>query len=102
VGAARVGDRARRLGALFALYAKRRTGAIAAGELLSLPLFALLLAAWPGRLTLEAAGAAWLAAYAAYAAFNFHAAMAERATRCSKTETSAAAPKCNATVKTGI
>jgi hypothetical protein len=55
---------------LFGLYAARRTVAIAAGELLSLPLFVTLLALWPGTPTLEAAGLAWLIAYAVYAAFN--------------------------------
>ena len=55
---------------LVALYAQRRTVAIAVGELLSLPLFAALVAAWPGALTLERVCAAWLAAFAAYAAFN--------------------------------
>jgi O-antigen/teichoic acid export membrane protein len=64
---------AARIGAwipLYALYAMRRTGAIAAGELLSLPLFALLLALAGERLTLELAGAFWLASYLAYWAFN--------------------------------
>ena len=56
---------------LFGLYAARRTGAIAVGELLSLPLFAALVLALGDRLTLEAAGAAWLASYLAYGAFNF-------------------------------
>jgi hypothetical protein len=55
---------------LFGLYAERRTLAIAAGEVFSLPLFALLLAVWPAPLTLQAAGLAWLIAYGAYAAFN--------------------------------
>ena len=55
---------------LYALYAMRRTGAIAAGEILSMPLFAVLLAAYPGRLTLAWAGVLWLAAYASYALFN--------------------------------
>jgi O-antigen/teichoic acid export membrane protein len=55
---------------LYALYAMRRTGAIAVGEFLSMPLFAALLAAQPGRLTLEWAGALWLAAYIGYALFN--------------------------------
>jgi hypothetical protein len=59
---------------LMALYALRRTGAIALGELLSLPLFAALLALWPGPPSLEAAGVMWLAAYLAYAAFNLLAA----------------------------
>jgi hypothetical protein len=60
--------------ALVALYAQRRTTAAAAGELLSLPLFAALLLAWPGPLSLEGVSAAWLAAYLAYAAFNLRAA----------------------------
>jgi O-antigen/teichoic acid export membrane protein len=55
---------------LYALYAMRRTGMIALGELLSLPLFVLLLALAGERLTLELAGACWLAAYLAYWAFN--------------------------------
>ena len=55
---------------LYALYAMRRTGMIALGELLSLPLFVLLLALAGERLTLELAGAFWLAAYLAYWAFN--------------------------------
>ena len=60
---------------LFALYAQRRTVAIAVGELLSLPLFALVVAAWPRPLSLEAVCAAWLAAFSAYAAFNLAAAL---------------------------
>jgi O-antigen/teichoic acid export membrane protein len=59
---------------LFALYALRRTRAIAVGELLSLPLFAALVSAAGSQLTLELAGGFWLAAYVAYAAFNFWAA----------------------------
>ena len=59
---------------LFALYALRRTRAIAVGELLSLPLFALLLVAAGRDLTLELAGGFWLAAYIAYGAFNLWAA----------------------------
>ena len=55
---------------LYALYAMRRTRSLAIGEFLSMPLFAALLAAWPGPLTLEAAGALWLAAYAGYGLFN--------------------------------
>jgi O-antigen/teichoic acid export membrane protein len=56
---------------LYALYAMTRTGAIALGELFSLPLFAGLLALWGDALTLERAGLAWLLSYAAYAAFNY-------------------------------
>jgi O-antigen/teichoic acid export membrane protein len=56
---------------LFALYAVRRTLAIAVGELLSLPLFAALTLVFRNVLSLEAVGVCWLAAYAAYCAFNF-------------------------------
>ena len=59
---------------LFALYALKRTRAIAFGELLSLPLFAALVFAAGRELSLELAGAFWLAAYLAYAGFNFWAA----------------------------
>jgi len=59
---------------LFALYALRRTRAIAVGELLSLPLFAILIVAAGSELTLELAGGFWLAAYVAYATFNVWAA----------------------------
>ena len=59
---------------LFALYALRRTRAIAVGELLSLPLFAILIIAAGSELTLELAGGFWLAAYVAYATFNVWAA----------------------------
>jgi O-antigen/teichoic acid export membrane protein len=55
---------------LYALYASRRTAPIMAGEILSLPLFVALLAAYPGPLTLEASGALWLLAYVAYGLFN--------------------------------
>jgi PST family polysaccharide transporter len=55
---------------LFGLYAALRTRAIAVGELLSLPLFVGLIFAAGDRLTLELAGAFWLASYAAYALFN--------------------------------
>lgn len=59
---------------LFALYALRRTGAIALGELLSLPLFAVLVVAAGERLSLELAAGFWLVAYIAYGAFNLWAA----------------------------
>ena len=59
---------------LFALYALKRTRAIALGELLSLPLFAALVVAAGDRLSLELACGFWLAAYIAYAAFNLWAA----------------------------
>ena len=55
---------------LYALYAMRRTGPLVVGEFLSMPLFAALLVAYPRPLSLEAAGALWLAAYAGYALFN--------------------------------
>jgi PST family polysaccharide transporter len=55
---------------LYALYAMRRTRSLAVGEFLSMPLFAALLAAYPGPLTLETAGALWLVAYAGYGVFN--------------------------------
>ena len=54
----------------FGLYAARRTRAIAAGELLSLPLFALLALVLGERLTLEWAGVLWLGSYVTYALFN--------------------------------
>jgi O-antigen/teichoic acid export membrane protein len=56
---------------LYALYAMSRTGAIAVGEVFSLPLFVALLAACGDRLTLELAGAAWLLSFLSYAAFNY-------------------------------
>lgn len=56
---------------LVALYAMRRTRSIAVGELLSLPLFAALLAMSGAQLTLELAGALWLTSFAVYCAFNF-------------------------------
>ncbi len=55
---------------LYALYAMRRTGPLVVGEFLSMPLFAALLAAYPGPLSLETAGALWLAAYVGYGLFN--------------------------------
>lgn len=58
---------------LFALYAMRRTRLIALGELLSLPLFAALLALAGDRLSLESAAGLWLASYAAYGLFNVRA-----------------------------
>lgn len=61
--------------ALFALYAMRRTSAIVVGELLSLPLFAALLALAGKHLSLELTGLAWLAAFSVYCGFNFWAVM---------------------------
>jgi len=55
---------------LYALYAMRRTRSLVIGEFFSMPLFAALLAAYPGPLALESAGALWLAAYAGYGLFN--------------------------------
>ncbi len=60
---------------LFGLYAMKRTTAITAGEFLSLPLFALLLAVFTQSLDLERAGALWLVSYLVYAAFNLWAAL---------------------------
>jgi hypothetical protein len=48
----------------------RRTLAISVGEFLSMPLFAALLATYPQQLTLESAGALWLASYVVYGLFN--------------------------------
>ena len=56
---------------LFGLYAQRRTMAITVGEFLSLPLFAALVIAAGGRLTLEMVGGFWLLSYCAYLAFNW-------------------------------
>jgi len=58
---------------LFALYARRRTREIAIGELLSLPFFVVLVYAAGRLLSLELAGAMWLVAYCAYAAYNLRA-----------------------------
>jgi O-antigen/teichoic acid export membrane protein len=57
--------------AMFGLYAQRRTVALAVGELLSLPLFAALVAAAGSRVSLELVGVFWLASYCAYLAFNW-------------------------------
>ena len=59
---------------LFALYAMKRTGAITAGEFLSLPLFALLLAVFSRSLDLERASVLWFASYLVYGTFNYWAA----------------------------
>ncbi|HEX7054785.1 MAG TPA: hypothetical protein VF211_12740 [Burkholderiales bacterium] len=56
--------------AMTGLYAQRRTRALALGELLSLPLFALLVLAAGGSLTLERVGVFWLVSFCAYLAFN--------------------------------
>ena len=56
--------------AMFGLYALRRTRALAIGELLSLPLFALLCLVAGQGLTLELTGVFWLVAFCAYLAFN--------------------------------
>ena len=55
---------------LVALYATHRTRAIAIGEFLSVPLFAVLAGAMGSRLTLELAGVFWVLSYACYALFN--------------------------------
>jgi len=56
--------------AMFGLYARRRTRALALGEFLSLPLFAFFALAAGRSLTLELAGLFWLVAFCAYLAFN--------------------------------
>ena len=56
--------------AMYGLYALRRTRALAAGEILSLPLFAALAMAAGPQLTMELAGVFWLVAFCAYLAFN--------------------------------
>jgi PST family polysaccharide transporter len=55
---------------LFALYAQRRTRAIAVGEFFSLPLFALLTVLAASNLSLTLAAALWLVSFVAYLAFN--------------------------------
>jgi O-antigen/teichoic acid export membrane protein len=56
---------------LFALYAQRRTRAIAVGELFSLPLFALLTMLGASHLSLTLTAVLWLASFVAYLAFNW-------------------------------
>lgn len=56
--------------ALYGLFARRSAWAIAIGEFLSVPLFALLLTLLAGRYDLRQIGLIWLATYLAYAAFN--------------------------------
>jgi polysaccharide transporter, PST family len=58
---------------LFALYAMHRTREITIGEFLSLPLFAALTLLAGKHLSLETAGAFWLASYFAYAIYNLQA-----------------------------
>lgn len=55
---------------LFGLYAARRTMLIVAGEVLSLPLFALLLWLFGDGMTLERASLLYLASYLVYLGFN--------------------------------
>jgi polysaccharide transporter, PST family len=55
---------------LFGLYAARRTVLIAAGEILSLPLFALLLWMYAAQLSLERVAMLYCATYLVYLAFN--------------------------------
>lgn len=57
--------------ALFGLFARRSAWAITVGEVLSLPLFATLLATFAGQYGLREAGMIWLATYTAYAGFNW-------------------------------
>jgi hypothetical protein len=56
--------------ALFGLFARHAAWAITLGELLSLPLFALLLSLLAGSYGLREVGMIWCATYIAYAAFN--------------------------------
>jgi len=56
---------------LFGLFARGAGWAVTAGEFLSLPLFAGLLLALPGRLSLPVIGLAWALAYVVYAGFNY-------------------------------
>jgi O-antigen/teichoic acid export membrane protein len=55
---------------LFGLYAASRTRLIVVGEVLSLPLFALLLWLFAGGMTLERASLLYLASYIVYLGFN--------------------------------
>jgi PST family polysaccharide transporter len=55
---------------LYALYAMRRTALIIAGEVFSLPLYALLLYVYAGGMTLERAGLLYLLSYLVYVVFN--------------------------------
>ena len=55
---------------LFGLYAQARTRAIVVGEVLSLPLFATMLAVDRAHLSLRGIGAAWLLTYVLYAGLN--------------------------------
>lgn len=55
---------------LFGLFARHQAWAITAGEFLSLPLFALLLTLFAGRLDLQQVGGLWCATYLIYGIFN--------------------------------
>ena len=55
---------------LFGLFAAHRTGLIMAGELLSLPLFALLLWLYAGGMTLERTALLYFVSYLVYLGFN--------------------------------
>lgn len=55
---------------LFGLFARGAGHAVTVGELLSLPLFAVLVALFPRHLDLIGIGCCWLVAYATYAGFN--------------------------------
>lgn len=55
---------------LFGLFARGAGRAVTLGEILSLPLFALLLWLLADRISLSGIGLCWLVAYATYAAFN--------------------------------
>ena len=56
---------------LYALYALRATLAVAIGEVLSLPLFAVLVYFFRDALNLEIAGLLYLSAFSAYLGFNY-------------------------------
>lgn len=55
---------------LYALFAMQRSGSIAVGEMLSIPLYAVLLIAYRDGLGVERAGLLYCVSYAAYFAFN--------------------------------
>jgi hypothetical protein len=56
---------------LFGLFARGAGWAVTAGEMLSLPLFAVLLVLLPGPRSLPAIGLAWALSYLVYAGFNY-------------------------------
>jgi hypothetical protein len=66
---------------LYGLFAAHRTRAIVIGEILSLPLLALLLKAYAAAMTLERMTLIYLAVYCVYLAFNAAALLLARPTR---------------------